>query len=271
MSQMNSSGFGTGHRLAAVVLVSAFGASAHAGVAPYLTMEWFGSNDGIAPVMYHMNEHSDTKKYLGGGTWNFMGSQVGADQSWLLEWNMTANANNGGGTTLGGPGSSFVTADLAVTNTSSTTQSFWALVTLVLDNPIIGGSLMNGQASAAVTDFLGNGATLGTISDGMHTGAPIYSGRIDGVSQQYLMESPFSLSAGPFSSNSTSETFGQPTPLVGPDATSISVWLRFELTPGDTANVVGMFEVAALVPAPASLPLLAALGLFAGGRRRRGN
>lgn len=268
MSQKNVSGFRTGPQMAALVFASALGAAAHAGISPNLTMEWFASSDGISPVVFGMEQHS--AEYLGGGTWNFSGTQTGANNGWLLEWDLTANANSSGGTTLGAPGSSFVTADLAVTNTSTTTQSFWALVTLVLDNPIVGGTLMNGQASAAVTDFLGNGATLSTISDGEFAGEPIYTGRIDGAPQQLLMESPFSLNTGPFSSNSTSETFGQPNPLLGPDASSISVLLRFELTPGDTANVVGMFEVAA-IPGPASLPMLAALGLFAGGRRRRSN
>lgn len=267
MSRKASFGCGSGHIAAASIIALGLAVAAQASSAPYLTMQWFGSNDGVDPVLYHMNEHSDFVTPLGGGIWNYVGSQVGSNEAWLLNWDITAHANNGGATT-GTTGSSFVTADLAVTNTSGTTQSFWALVTLTLDSPILGGTLMNGQASAAVTDFLGNGATLSTIASGPFAGDPIYTGRINGVPQHTLMDSPFILNANPFDSNSVAETFGQPVPLVGPDASTISVWLKFDLTAGDTANVVGMFEVSA-IPAPAALPVLAALSLLVGVRRRR--
>src|SRR5690606_12806773 len=104
---------------------------------------------------------------------------------------------------------------------------------------------------------------------GMYAGDPIYSAFIDGAQQHSLMDAAYSLTASPFSSNSDTETFGMPMPLVGPDAINeIAVWLKFELSPGDTATVVGSFYVVP-IPAPASLPLLAAMGLFAGARRRR--
>lgn len=256
------------HIVPASLLALGAAAAASAQSSPFLTMEWFASNDGVNPVMYNMSEHSDTIRDLGGGTWSYAGQQTGLNDSWALQWDMLANANGAGGIATGGGGSSFVTAHLAVTNNSFSTQSFWALVTLTLDNPIIGGTLMNGQSSAAVTDFFGDGATLGTISSGMFAGDPIYAGRINGVTQQTLMDSPFLLTANPNSSNSDSATFGTPVPLVGPDATTISVWLKFELSAFDTANVVGVFEVAA-IPAPATLPLLAALSLVGVRRRRR--
>lgn len=253
----------------ATIFAVGMGAAASADVAPYVTMDWFASSDNSGPVTFLMDQQSDFMTHAGPGAWTYSGAQSGVNGTWDLQWNITAG-NNSSGMALAGPDSAFVTADLAVTNTSDTVQTFWALVTLALDNPIVGGTFMNGQASAAVTDFLGNGATLGTISSGQYAGDPIYTGLIDGGAQQFLMDSPFTLNAAPWSSTSISETFGQPVPVFGPDAqSSISVFLKFELTPGDTANVVGMFEIASAVPGPAGLPVLAGLGLFAGARRRR--
>ncbi len=50
-------------------------------------------------------------------------------------------------------------------------------------------------------------------------------------------------------------------------AVGVGIMLDFDLTPGDAASFTAIFEV--IVPAPAGLPFLAALGLVAGRRRRR--
>jgi len=256
-------------RILAAVPVLAFGAAvnvAQADAIPSLTMQWFSSSDLGGPSLFNLHDQSNVN-YHGDGTWNFLGGQS-SQSSWNMEWDMTVNSNSGPGV-ITGSGGPFVTADLAVTNTSASVQSFFALVTLTLDQPITGGTLMNGQVSAGVTDFLGTGATVSTISSGQFAGDPIFTALIDGNEVQSLMNDPTNVTANPFSSNSEAATFGQPGPIAGPDAmNTISVWLKFDLTPGDTANVVGTFQIVA-VPAPAALPALALFGLLAGTRRRR--
>jgi MYXO-CTERM domain-containing protein len=259
--------FGRISTVAAIISPALLCAGTALATPPLVTMQWFASNDGVDPVTYYMHAESDEVIPGADGSWQFIGGTTGLNKTWLLGWDVAALPHpNGAGTSSG---SAYVTANLAVTNNTASYQSFWALVTVALDEPITGATFMNGQASAAVTDSLGNGAEIRTITSGPFAGDPVYTGLIDGSPAHTLFDSPFSLTAGPFGSNSISATFGQPVPILGPEAlTTISVWLKIELSPFDTANIVGTFEVAP-VPGPAALPLLAAFGLAMGRRRRR--
>jgi hypothetical protein len=96
---------------------------------------------------------------------------------------------------------------------------------------------------------------------------------IDGVGEVggFLMDDPFSESAGGplFSGTVGPADFGIPEAINASQTVdaSIGILLDFDLTAGDSASFTAIFEV--LIPAPAGLPILAALGLVAGRRRRR--
>ena len=145
------------------------------------------------------------------------------------------------------------------------------MVTVALDGPVGPLCAMNGDVTASVTNtsFYGD-AELRTYTFGPEAGAPIYMAMIDEVDQQSMWDAPYSLVAdGPYATNADDMTFGEPEPLIGPGANSlISVLLRVELSPHDTANVVGTFEIAP-IPGPAALPAFGLLGLVAQRRRRR--
>jgi hypothetical protein len=260
---------GVTNRLVVVAALLGCAGLAHGG-SPYVTLEWWASNDGVGPVIYNMAEESQQSVYHGNGVWQFLGGTTGQDQAWDLGWNVRSRAFAGSGAgTSTSP--AFVVADLAVANNSGSYQVFMALVTMTLDRPILGATLMSGNAAAAVTDLDGSGAEIRTITSGPHAGVPWYSAVIDfpAPPARTLFDGPSSLTAGPFNSNSVSASFGDPVEEIGPQALfTISVWLRIELSPWDVANIVGAFEVAS-IPAPGVLPVFALMGLLGCGRRRR--
>lgn len=230
---------------------------------PMVTMDWMSSNG--SSQQFTMHQDSNDYWYSGGDSaWVFQGGA--ADQDWGMDWQV--QAANQPGAAQGG-GSQFVNANLAVTNNSASFQTFTALVTLSLPNEFTGGTLMSGLVSASVQDVQDNGAEIRSV-DGM----PIYRAFIDdtppGGAVQSLFDPFYSLAAPAGNTVSDSDTFGFPNQVAGPAALdTISVMLHFELSPGDTANVVGSFQIEQALPAPAALPLLAGFGLAFGSSRRR--
>jgi uncharacterized protein (TIGR03382 family) len=228
---------------------------------PLVTIDWDWS--GGNPAHYVMHEDSDEFWYdPKSSAWSFIGSDGG--QSWGMDWDVMATGNPANAAS----GTQFVTANLAVTNNTDQYQAFSALVTLALPNAFVGGTLMRGSVAVSVTDVFGGGAEVRSSGN-----APIYQAFINnvppGAPVETLMNPFYSLTAPPNGGNSDSETFGIPNAVPGPAAlTTISVYLNFELSPFDTANVVGYFEISK-VPAPGALPMLAAFVLGFGGRRRR--
>lgn len=246
----------------ATIGFSATGASASVEM-PFVTMDWMPGNGSAQQFVMH--EDSAAQWFdPSSDAWVFEGSS--GSSAWGMEWSITANDEADIAT---GSGSQFVNANLAVTNNTGSFQSFFAIVTLALPEQFTGGTLMNGSVSASVQDVFGSGAEIRTVNDN-----PIYQAFIDGTPPdapvQTLLDPSYSLTAPVGGTESDSDTFGIPNPIAGPEAlNTISVVLEFELSPFDTANVVGTFEVASL-PAPGALPLLAGLGLFGVSRRRRG-
>lgn len=245
--------------LAALMAVAAPAQAAYNG--PMVTLNW-KSSASQQPYKYVM--HQDSDNYWPGGSnggWVFEGGDSAS--AWSIDWTMEA-ADLPGVAASGA--SQFVNANLAVTNNSDTFQTFFALVTLNLPKEFLGGTLMNGSVSASVQDVFFDGAEIRSSED-----EPLYQAFIDDSPVQSLFPAPYSLVAANGQTESDSDTFGiSGGPIAGPEALeSISVLLTFELSPYDTANVVGTFEIAPLVPAPGALPLLAGLGLAFSSRRRR--
>ena len=156
----------------------------------------------------------------------------------------------------------FVTNNVLVTNTSSSTQTFIATVTL----PIPAFSFSQIVASSVgltVTDSNGDGVV--TASSVTPNG--IYSGTVNGATALTLLPDPTTVNCStPGCSNTASANF-----LSGPAgpgvATAIGITLEFTLTPGDSAALTSRFEI---TPEPGTVLLLASglVGLVVVGRKR---
>ncbi len=197
--------------------------------------------------------------------WSYTGDLVGSTDTgtWLLEWNCVFNESVSG---VAGGGSAFITANIVVTNNDIVTQNFSLLMTL--PTGFLGIVTERGSIVGTITDLTFDDATVFAP-----VGARIYTPMIDGVSEVpgYLMNDPFQESAGGplFSGTVGPADFGIPVPVAASQEvdSTIGILLDFDLTAGDSASFTAIFEV--LIPAPAGLPILAALGLFGGRRRRR--
>jgi hypothetical protein len=230
-------------------------------VGPQVTLDWNASGSGDRTI-YTMHQDSDSYWFDdSSNAWVFQGGDNGS--AWGLNWTMEAADVPGGA--AGSPGlSQFINANLAVTNNTDTFQTFSGLVTFMLPKEFVGGTLMNGSVSVSVQDVFQNGAEVRAVDD-----LPIYQSFIDGNSIKALFDDDFSLIATDGGTESDSDSFGIPAPMPGPEAlVSISLMLNFEVSPYDTANVVGTYEIASAIPAPGALALIAGFGLISSRRRR---
>ncbi len=239
-----------------------FAPPAVAGDVPAFTLDW-KTNDGSVSydwdhfgTLYGLGMHQVTgnnQDWLG---WRYEGNVV--EVGWKLEWNCVFNDETGG---IGA--GAFVTANIVVTNNDAGIQKFSLLMTLPTGP--LGSLLERGSVVGTVTDLTQDDATVSAPAGGQ-----IYAPMIDGVPEAagFLMIDPFSQSAGGSLASSPvgPATFGLPVPIATSVDSSIGIMLNFELTPGDTASFTSIFEV--FIPAPSGLPVLAAIGLL-GGRRRR--
>jgi len=234
--------------------------------APGFNMEWT-SNDGT--VTYDWNTFGtlhefgtyqvpgDSQDWTG---WKYDGGLVGL--GWEVDWNAVFNDTNGGLTA----GGAFVTANIVVTNNDIVNQNFSLLMTL--PTGALGAATERGSVVGTVTDLTSDDAMVLAPA-----GSRIYTPMIDGTPEApgFLMTDPFSQAAGGAFQSATvgPADFGIPAPVATSQAidASIGILLDFDLTPGDSASFTAIFEV--IIPAPAGLPVLAALGLMAGRRRRR--
>jgi hypothetical protein len=218
-----------------------------------ISMDW---NDGSSTTAYDLIKDSDEWYYEGNDL-----VMIGGDSSaaWTLDW----EARTGAGTTRGG--SEFVVANINVFNNTLSTQTYWVLET---KNGISVGpnTITEGTVSATLFDLSGDGATMANISSGGQAGSPIYQSLIDNVAHQNMWTAGYSLTAAANGNNADDDVFDNVPG--GGVVDSIGVWLRFEVTALDSVNVIGFFEVTP-VPAPATLPVLAVLGLVGARRRRR--
>lgn len=243
---------------------------------PDFQMTWDASGDGIGPNQYNWNQYGNFPAF---GTyqfddlpgqqftgWQYAGELAGPLDEWSLQWNCVFNNDTDGVATSTG---SFVTANIVVTNNDQVNfQNFSLLMSLPV-NRVLMTPLSRGSVVGTVTDLTIDDATVAAPS-----GGAIYTPLIDGTAEAIgvLMADPFSQNAGgPLNSNTVGpQDFGIPAPVVASqDADStIAIRLDFDLSPGDSASFTAIFEILPL-PGPGGLPVLAAIGLLAGRRRRR--
>ena len=228
---------------------------------PTFLMQWDASADSLAPNTYNpanfgsmqfgtfvlgSNDPSQPGGYLRERTgWRFQG---GLENSlWDLSWDCVVNEDP------------FVDATINVTNNSAVVQTFWVYMPLAINPAIPGGTLMSGSVSAVLSSNTFGGASLTN-----NPGFPVYEAYIDNAPVATMWNN-YSLAAAPFGSNNDNNTFGV---IAGPAANNeIALRLRFDLSPGDSASVTGIFEIQP-IPAPAGLAVLALAGVCVGRRRR---
>lgn len=232
-------------RLSALVYLSAALLLLPAGSAGALTLE--------VGTPGNLQAFDDTDAVLGCGSSGTnvlcQGSELVGGPAWTLDdWTITADSDP------------FVDANLSLTNTSGSTQTFVMTVTEPASIPAPAGS----EASVGVTVTADDSATLG------HDGSTaLYTAFVDGLPFETLLPLDSSLTTSATATDS--DSFGQTPPFSEPvpAGVSSSIGARFEftLTPGDQASFTSRFEV---VPEPATaiLCLSGLTGLAIVGRRR---
>ena len=218
---------------------------------PEFMMRWDASADGQDALWYDPADFGDAWDN-GDGTYTYDGGLT--NQLWAVSWLATVDPDP------------FIDAQIGVTNTADTFQTFSLLMTLPVGAVI--NAEIDGSSSATVTNEFSTveGAILRSL-----TGSSIYKAFVDdpdgsGTPVATLMADPFSLETDPipFDTRSATESFGPS--AYGDIASSIEVMIEFELSPGDSASVNAFFEA---VPGPAGAAVFALFGLVAGSRRRR--
>jgi hypothetical protein len=218
---------------------------------PEFRMRWDASADNQDEFWYDPAEFGEAWDN-GDGTFTYDGGL--SNQLWAVDWLVTVDPDP------------FVDAQIGVTNTADTFQTFTLLMTLPI-NAIVNATI-DGSNSATVTNEFSTeeGAIFRAL-----TGSSVYKAFIDdpdgsGTPVATLMDDPFSLETDPipFDTRSATESFDPA--FYGDINSSIGVMIEFELSPGDSASVNAFFQA---VPGPAGAAVFAIFGLVAGGRRRR--
>jgi len=144
----------------------------------------------------------------------------------LTDWSITVDSDP------------LVTNNFAITNTSSSTQTF-TIGTTISVLPAIPNGLMRGSIGLSVTDNNNDGATLST------SGQSIYTAFIDGTGARTLWDSPTSFSPS-FNGSTISDNinFGFPTRELAPESidSTIGITITFSLTAGDSASFTSNFD-----------------------------
>ena len=160
-----------------------------------------------------------------------------------------------------------VFANTVIRNMSGSTQTFFLNVVLPITVTLNSPLRITGSIQGGVTDTNGNASAL--VSSVAPTA--IYSAAIDGTVVRTLLNHPSSLNVNAaFQGSSFVPSPGYSNELlVGTNATTnIAIFLRFSLSPGDSASFTSVFNV---VPEPSTALLVGVgvLGLLAAARRAK--
>jgi hypothetical protein len=166
-----------------------------------------------------------------------------------------------------------VSANILIRNMTGSTQTFFLNVvlpiTVVKGPPVV----ITGSIQGGLTDSNGVAVNvpLGLWAQVSSANAPIYQAAIDGTVVRTLLNHPSSLNV--MAKNQSNSFFPSPgfssEVLPGNTATTnIAVFLRFNLSAGDSASFTSVFNV---IPEPSTALLagLGLLGLLAAGRRAK--
>lgn len=175
---------------------------------------------------------------------------------WRCEWNITGKSDP------------WINAVVAITNITSSTQTYTFMATLPVSPTLASPTVHGGSVQGGLTDNTQNGI-LGTVTTDPVSLAPLYLGMIDGVGVLPLYSAPQSFSVlfdgGSASIPATWAGLPGPTLPSGAVNNTIGIQHKFTLTAGDSATFTSYFIV---TPEPATLAL-AAIGGLAIFRRRR--
>jgi hypothetical protein len=157
----------------------------------------------------------------------------------------------------------FVLNNVLVTNTLATPQVFTMFVGL--PTTFAAPNTISGNVRTSVIDGGNDGASISTLP-----GQALYQAQVDFATVASLQTDPFSVTAAPGSSATSSATFG-PTPSGVPVTSSFGVQLRFMLSPGDTASILSRFDIVpgGTIPEPTTLILGSIMAIVAYGFRGR--
>jgi hypothetical protein len=165
-----------------------------------------------------------------------------------------------------------VLAIVAMTNTSSSDQTYTLSITLPIAPGFGPPSLIQGSISGSLTDTTsatGKGVAGASVS--APTSMSIYQGKIDGSAVRTLLDDPFSVSFASANGSAPigAADFGIPVrESVGvATLTDIGITLDFTLSAGDSVSFTSVFDVIP-IPEP-STALLFGGGLLAVALRRR--
>jgi hypothetical protein len=168
----------------------------------------------------------------------------------------------------------FVFANTVLQNTSGSTQTFFLNIVLPITANVGPPVVISGSIQGGVSDTGGIGGPPGAPGDGalLSSVSPtaIYRAALDGSVVRTLLNHTSSVSAGAFGSNSFTPSpsyLNEILPATNA-TTNIAIFLRFSLSPGDSASFTSVFNV---VPEPSTALLIGVgfLGLLAGARRAR--
>jgi len=240
---------------AAVIALASAVASADTTTIPNLTL-----HIGVGSSSYEYNASQVGSSWANGNsTFGYSGTVSSSPfdgSGFIVSWGLLVNPDP------------FIVGNLVVTNTSSTTQTFFLDVALPIGAPM-SSTLVGGSVTGTVTDLNGNGATVAAASpnDSIYRALTDVDGGFNGSLAGSLLTGS-SATAGQYQSKTIGpDSFGGPIPSMpyGAVNNNIAIRLAFTLTAGDSASFTSLFVV---VPSPGALAV-AAFGLVGFGRRRR--
>ncbi len=192
----------------------------------------------------------------GTGTWIIEG--VAQTSDWTMDWGFEVNQ---AGDVRGGFDSASISSSFAFTNTTGNDAALFE----VIGNAVVGALSGPTTQTGSISGSLGSGNPLvETAMLSTPSGDFLFTGLVDGVGAQTLLDDSFGISTNLTTSFGPANFLGLPG---GGVLDTIGIRHSFGLTDGDNAQFAGVFIVTE-IPAPGAAALLGLGGLAAARRRR---